>query len=205
MMDYYDISIGQYLEIQEILEVEDVPELDKITSLIAVCKNVDEDTVLDYDIQTFNKCVNEISFLFSPYPKEVMKEYYVLNGREYEVSVNLQKLTAGQYIDYQTFIKEPIKNLVELLSVFVIPKGKKYGDYDMEAVHKDIREYMSIVDGLAISGFFLLVSQSLIQSTLTYLKKKLKKMRKKERNREIVEKYEQAIRNLENVGDISHL
>lgn len=201
MMDYYDITIGQYLEIKEVLEA-DVPELDKMVSLIAICFNMTEDEVLDLEVTKFNKYVNEINFLYSPYPKEVIKEYYVLDGQRYEVHLNLSKLTAGQYIDYQTFIKEPIRNLVEILSVFLIPEGKKYGDYDMEKVHKDIKEHMNVVDALAISGFFLLQFQSSMESMLTYLKSKLKKMKKTEKNKDTQMELEKAIQNLERIGDL---
>lgn len=201
MMDYYDITIGQYLEIKEVLEADDT-ELDKMVSLIAICFNMTEDEVLDLEVTKFNKYVNEINFLYSPYPKEVIKEYYVLDGQRYEVHLNLSKLTAGQYIDYQTFIKEPIRNLVEILSVFLIPEGKKYGDYDMEKVHKDIKEHMNVVDALAISGFFLLQFQSSMESMLTYLKSKLKKMKKKEKNKDTQMELEKAIQNLERIGDL---
>lgn len=199
MMDYYDITIGQYLEIKEVFEA-DVPELDKMVSLIAICFNMTEDEVLDLEVTKFNKYVNEINFLYSPYPKEVIKEYYVLDGQRYEVHLNLSKLTAGQYIDFQTFIKEPIRNLVEILSVFLIPEGKKYGDYDMEKVHKDIKEHMNVVDALAISGFFLLQFQSLTESMLTYLKSKLKKMKRKEKNKDTQMELEKAILSLERIG-----
>lgn len=199
MMDYYDITIGQYLEIKEVFEA-DVPELDKMVSLIAICFNMTEDEVLDLEVTKFNKYVNEIDFIYSPYPKEVIKEYYVLDGQRYEVHLNLSKLTAGQYIDFQTFIKEPIRNLVEILSVFLIPEGKKYGDYDMEKVHKDIKEHMNVVDALAISGFFLLQFQSLTESMLTYLKSKLKKMKRKEKNKDTQMELEKAIQSLERIG-----
>lgn len=204
--NYNDLSIGKYQEIMVLLDGKELDELHMQTSLISILSDEDEDDILNLPLSEYNKRVQGTAFLMQEPKKRPVATQYKVNDLVLEVMLDLKSMTAGQYIDYQTFIKEPEKYLVELLSVFLIPKGKKYNDdYDIVEVQKVIRENLSIVDALSLSAFFLVLSQSLIKVTLTSLTSKLKKMKKKSKNQQEIQKLEQAIQNLETVGDGLHL
>ena len=80
-----------------------------------------------------------------------------------------------------------------MLSVFLIPKGKKYGEYDLEEVISDIYNYFPIADARAVSFFFTLVLQSLTKATLISLERRTKKELKKTKTKEEKEKIEMLL------------
>lgn len=200
MINSYDkLTVGKYLEIKEILE-DGGEELDKNVRLIAVLGDFDEEDVLEFSLTTFNRYIQSLSFLLEqPKPRPVSTTY-VLAGQKLEAVLDVESLTMSQFIDYQTFIKDDNK-IVELLSVFLIPKGKTYNkEYNIIEVQKLIRDNLSILDAMGLSAFFLTWYQALCQVTVTSLVKRMKKMMKKEKNEERKKMMEEAIMNLEISG-----
>lgn len=203
MIDSYDkLSIGKWQEILEISETIGMSEEEKNIAVIAVLNDLTEDEVLNLPLSQFAELNKATAFLTQLPQKRLMADKYILGDTEFKVLINLTQMTAGQYIDYQTYVKDPDNNLVQIISIFLIPKGKKYNeDYDMAEVHKLIREHLSIVDAMSISAFFLLLSEISIKTTLTSSIKKMKKMMRKEKNKEQKNKLREAITHLESVGD----
>lgn len=154
MIDNYNkLTIGKYQEVLEaIRDYED--EHERNTALIAVLCDEEPDEVLNLSLSEYKARVDGLRFLLEEPVQAPIKNRYRIGNMELDLCADLSKLTAGQYIDYQTFIKDVENNMVELLSVFLIPKGKKYGDYDMGEVHEAIRENLSICDALGLSAFF---------------------------------------------------
>lgn len=202
MIDCYDkLTIGKYDELQLIVE-SDISDYEKNVEIVALCNDLEVEDVEGMSLTTFNTLLQSTAFLHEMPKKKLVATKYVLGGIEFDVVLNMEKLTVSQYLDYQEYIKNPDKNRVQLLSVFLIPKGKKYGEgYDMAEIQKVIRENLGIIDAVALSDFFLLLSQSLMQVTLRSLKKKMKKMKKQMKSQEEIQKMEEAIAHLESVGD----
>lgn len=202
MIDNYNkLTIGKYLEVKELLS-EDMDALEQQASLIAVLNDMDENDVLDLPLGTYNKLLQSLGFLMElPKPRQAPPTKYKIDGIEYDVMLNIQDMTIAQYIDYQTFLKDGDKYIVELLSVFIIPRGHKYNDgYDIADVQKKIREKLSIIDAVTLSAFFLSISQALISSTVRYSIKRMKRLMRKEKNLEMKKKYQEAIAHLEQSG-----
>lgn len=201
MIDNYNkLTIGKYLELVDILEDEALTDIDKNVEIIALLDGKEVDVIYDLPLSEFNEKIQMTSFLYEePKPLQV-STVYKLGGMELETSLDVTKLTTSQFIDYETYVKDD-KYLVELLSVFLIPKGKKYNkEYDIVEVQKVIRDNMPITQAMGLSAFFLLLYKSLLKATETCLIKKMKKMMKKEKNMERKEMMKQAIQNLEESG-----
>lgn len=198
--NYNDLTIEKYIEIKEILEYG-FDEYETQVKLISVLADLDEDAVGNLSLIGFQKYNQKLAFLLNEPPKRMVADKYKLGGYEFNTMTNIQDMTVSQFIDYQTFVKDPDRYLVELLSVFLIPKGKKYNDgYDIIDVQRVIRSNISIVDAMSLSAFFLLLYQSLTKAILTSLTKKLKRMKRKMKTQEEIQKMETAIANLEGVG-----
>ena len=200
MIDSWNkLTVGKYLEIKEIIE-DDNSDIDKSVGLLCVLGDYDEETVLDLPVVTFNRLIQSTGFLYEePKPRPIATKYK-LNNMVLEVSVDINKLTTSQFIDYQTFVKNE-KYIIDLLSVFLIPQGSTYNNgYDIDDVKKVIRDNLCILDALGISAFFLLEYQALLKSTVTYSMKQLKKMLKKEKNETRRKMLMEALKNLEESG-----
>lgn len=199
--NYNDLTIGKYQEIQAVLNGNVVDEYATNIQLVSILSDMTEDEVGNLGLTDYKKLNEKLVFLTEMPVQKMVADKYKIGGFELETMLAVDNMTVSQYVDYQTFIKDPDKYLVELLSIFLIPKGKKYNEgYDIIEVQKAIRDNLSIVDATALSAFFLLWYQSLTKATLTFLIKKLKRMKRKMKNQEEIVKMEEAIANLENVG-----
>lgn len=199
--NYNDLTVGKYQEIRVLLNGEVVDEYSTNIQLVSILSDMTEDEVLSLELTQYKALNQKLSFLLQEPPKRMIANVYKIGGYELETMLAIDKMSVAQYVDYQTFVKDTDKFLVEMLSIFLIPKGHKYNDgYDIIEVQKAIRDNLSIVDAMSLSAFFLLWSQSLMKATLTSLTKKAKKMKKKMKNPMEIQKMEEAIANLENAG-----
>lgn len=206
--NWKEISINTFKKLQDV--ISDVPVTDDATlnninsniAMLSVLCDVDEDTIASLSTSEFVKLVNDSNFL-SDMPKVKITDTYVINGKVYKVFLSLNNMSVAQYIDFQTFYKEYDKYTRELLACFLIPEGKRYGeDYDIAEVITDIGEHLSIVDANSILFFFVILYQSLTKTTLNCSIKDMKKMMRKEKNKEQRMKMEQAIMELKKARDL---
>lgn len=206
--NWKEISINTFKKLQNV--ISDVPVTDDATlnninsniAMLSVLCDVDEDVIASLSTSEFVKLVNDSNFL-SEMPKVKITDTYVINGKVYKVFLSLKNMSVAQYIDFQTFYKEYDKYTRELLACFLIPEGKRYGeDYDIAEVITDIGEHLSIVDANSILFFFVILYQSLTKTTLNCSIKDMKKMMRKEKNKEQRMKMEQAIMELKKARDL---
>lgn len=205
---YKDLTLDKYLALRNI-DVEQ-EEIDIQSQMLAVLNDCTVDEILDLKLDEYHKLVGQMNFLLNePNPIKKVPNEITINKNKYEVIKDARSMTAGQFIDYQNYIKDintTEKNLPLLMTCFLIPKGKKYGDYDFVEVAKDMGQ-LPIEMVLGLAGFFFRKSQKLISNTLTYLDWMVKKMKRRETNKEIVAKMEEAteklhtLKNLVNGGD----
>lgn len=207
--NWKEISINTFKKLQDV--ISDVPVTDDATlnnlnsniAMLSVLCDVDEDTIASLSTSEFVRLVNDSNFL-SDMPKVKITDTYVINGKVYKVFLSLKNMSVAQYIDFQTFYKDYDKYTRELLACFLIPEGKRYGeDYDIAEVITDIGEHLSIVDANSILFFFVILYQSLTKVILNCSIKDMKKMMRKEKNKEQRMKMEQAIMELKKARDLA--
>lgn len=146
-MNWNDITLKQFYEIQNILSTEDEYT---VFNLIDYLYNVDCQSLPITQLKQY-----DISFIKQPIPDVKVEKEYILNGTVYKSNIDITKVTVAQFIDYQNYIKQPEIKLEDLLSVFFIPKScKDYNqDYDIIKVKEDLLE-LPITVAQSI-GFFL--------------------------------------------------
>lgn len=136
----------------------------------------------DLSLEELKDWINEIKFLEEPYkPKEIKSEYNIQN-KIYKPVVSLKDIKAGQFIDFQTFIKDPEKNIANIAACFLLEKGKTYGDNDPLEEAEFFDKYLKITDYKDIFNFFTIAWRSYTKAIQAYLEKNLKKMLKKTKN-----------------------
>lgn len=199
--DFKKLPVGKWNEIRDIQADTAIEDNHiKIVAILSILSDIPEEDLYDMKLEEFSKMTGEMEFLTKPVPEVPVCDRYRIGGYDLKLVRDLKELTASQFIDYQTFIKDTDKYIVELLSIFLIPKGKTYcKDYDVADVQRVIRENLSIADAQAIAAFFLSLFKVLYRSMQIYLTKMLKKMKKKMKVEEATQ-IEEALRNLENVG-----
>lgn len=196
-----EISIKKFDEIKKALNTNSNNELEANLELLAVLCNVDIQEIENLPLTEFSKLLKQTDFIVKM-PKVDIKDNYIINGKKYNVCLSVNKMTTAQYIDYQTFGKDIDGNLKNLVSVFLIPEGKKYGEYDLENVIDELYNNMPIADAYSVCFFFTLQLQSLTKVTLSYLERKIRKEMKKEKDKIRKEK---IMMGLEQIQRVKHL
>ena len=155
--NYRDLPVGKYEEIVRLCN-EEMTEVDRKVAILSILTGLSEDDVLHLPLPTFTKYAAKSRFLESECPENLIPgvaSSYRLGGFVLVPVTDIRKITAAQYIDFQTFSKEKETRMVEMLSCFLVPKGMDYNEgYDVLEVHQAIRDDMSVAELLALIAFF---------------------------------------------------
>ena len=203
IIDSYDkLSLGKYIEIQEIAKDESLEEIDKQTRILSVLTGETEEELLHLPIIEYKGLVAKSCFLNPDNIKhrQVAKQYVVGDFRLQPVT-DFRKLETCQYIDFQTYAADLDNHLVEFLSVILVPKGHRYNDgYDILEVQKAIRDDMSVSDGISIVGFFFVWCRRSIQDSLNSCREEAKMIKDKTKREEIMQRIQEQEKLLQTSG-----
>lgn len=199
---YNKLSLGKYIEIQEISRNESLEEIDKQVQILSILTGIAEEEILHLPIGDYKELVAKSAFLspeginYHPIAKK-----YLVGDFELVPVTDFRKLETAQFIDFQTYAPDLDKYLVEFLSVILVPKGHRYNEgYDILDVQKAIREDMSVSDGISLSAFFLTWCRKYVQDSLNYSRKEARKIKDKTKREEILQKIQEQERLLETNG-----
>lgn len=181
-MEYTDISISTYLEVQKAILNK---ELNDNERMILICRSLFNTEIEQLPIQEavelMDKATELLSSNFKSSESPIISKINV-NGIKCTVT-DMDSMTFSQYIDFQNFSKDANEHLIDLLAVAIVPKGAKYNDnsYDLNELKENLAK-LPITVALSIVRFFQVRSldslmRSLIYSTETRdlkLKDKLK-------------------------------
>lgn len=168
--NYHRLPIGKYLDIVNLCDTE-MDDVDRKVKIVAILTGLTDDEVLNLPITEFTECCAKAKFLDKQCPENLIpgvSRSYPIGGFVLIPVTDIRKITTAQYIDFKTFEKDKEHKFVEMLSCFLVPRGKEYNEgYDILDVHNAIREEMSVAEVLALLAFFFKEWVGLIRSTLS--------------------------------------
>lgn len=193
ILDYKELPIGKYQEIDKIVNDTSTDELEKQVAVISVLCDKTEEELLRLPLPEYTTHAACTEFLRNPLGEvpAVKKEYKVgdftlLPCKDYT------KLTAGQYIDFQSFTKAGV-DYCGLLSVLLVPKGCRYGEgYDVADVRQAVADNLMMPDGMALIAFFLKQYANLIKASLNFSMQEVRRMKDQRKKKELQARIEQA-------------
>lgn len=154
-MTWNDISIWKFLKIQEIMNDQYIDDEERTMQLIQLIYEVNP---YKMRLQDFLQYQNSLDFMRQELKKNKLQSEYEINGQTYVLTTDIAGINVTQYCDYVNYIKDDpgAENFYQILSVFLIPKGRQYNDgYDMNKTKTDIESHLGICDAMAMSDFFL--------------------------------------------------
>ena len=155
--NYRDLPVGKYEDIVRLCN-EDMTDVDRKVAILAILTGKTEDEILHLPLPTFTEYSAKSRFLEHECPENLIpgvSKAYHLGGFVLLPVTDIRKITAAQYIDFQTFSAEKETRMVEMLSCFLVPRGMDYNEgYDVLEVHQAIRDEMSVAEMLALLAFF---------------------------------------------------
>ena len=188
--NWESITIEKYYDLQDILNDEVDDDITKNVKMVALITDKDEDEVWSMDMAEAGEYISRLQFLNKfELPKNPNMKIKLPN---YDLVVikDLSKINVAQYVDFQNFVKLPLKEGMEkILSIFLIPEGCKYNEgYDIIDVQKEIRENLSFRVAEGLLSFFIEKYGELLIHSLVYCRRQVKKTK----NPEMMEKLEKT-------------
>ena len=192
----------EYEQLEQILNT-DIPSDYKTVHIVSLLSGIPVETIETLPIAEFSKLLPALDFLNTEPEKHTHQFEYTINGHEYDFKGKLEDISTAQYIDYRAYMNEEEKDIVKLMSCFLIPKGHQYNDgYDMQQVTNDIND-MCWLD-LRAAAFFFRVQLAayilILKSSLVGSMKKTKKGKKRQEQKQIQQNISQVEESLNNTA-----
>lgn len=166
---YNDLTIDVFYKLNEALKEED--GLERQIKVVSILSDIPENELLKKDLSVFNEFSNQLLWLQEkPNVPTVNKNYRInIEGFGECKICELTKFNISQYIDFQNFYNTSENNPEQLISTFLVPINKEYGDdYDVFAYQNAIRNNMNILEARSLCFFILQKFHRSINNTLTY-------------------------------------
>lgn len=185
-MDWKDISISKFEKIVEITKNTEYTDVEKTARLISLLYNIDIEEVFNWKIEDIVKYkidfefINQFQIDYDNIKKEdVNIKYLEYDNKKYEINLDLDLIhfNVSQYIDFMSYYnsEEDERNIGQLLSTIILPKGSKYNDlsYNLYEWIEIIKNSIDIVTANKILFFFILNSLTYRPSTFQQVMMKL--------------------------------
>ena len=171
-----DLTIQEFGEYNDMLSMDE-PDIFGIFELFGM-------DAKDMPMDKFQKNWTKIQqMVLTP---TVVNRTYKIKGRRFKIKLNYLKLSAGQFIDFQSYMRD--FKLEEILSVFMIPQYRKWGKwrthkyndgYDIIEVQDFLLKNMTIGTAQSITDFFFKSSLKSLEVMKAFSEKKEWQMRAK--------------------------
>ena len=195
--DYRDVTVGKYQSdiLPIIKKADQMDPLDLQVALIAALNNLTDVEVLNLPVPQYTEYALATKFLEKPVDASHagrIASRYTLGEFTLVPVQDFEKMTAGQFIDFQQLSGDE-KNAISLLSVYLVPEGKKYNDgYDIREVQRAIADHLNVQDAFGILAFFLARSLKLQADSLSSSKGMIRGLKNRKARKELLKRVTKA-------------
>lgn len=191
--DWAEVSIKQYIEITDLSAI-DMDELDRQIKVLAILSNTSEELLCAMELSSLKQAISACKFIYSKPVSSPLLNYIKINGHKFYVNMNFKNISAGEYIDMTSMVKDPLtvsQNLPKIIAIFLHPvnffnyKKKKCYENKWQTLESRndtaqlIEEHLMMDKVMMLSGFFLKSWEKLAKTTLDYSVLQTEKARKK--------------------------
>ena len=163
-----NITVEESAKIKAVLEDSEASQEERMIRLAAIVQGVSEDVILNLPLNQASEVFALVWGLDNPPKRNKVRRTYQVGDWELKVT-DATDMSVAQWVDFQSYGKDMEKNMVEVLSCALVPKGKKYNeDYDIEKLKEDLKG-MPVCDALAVCFFFQKRWLKSMRRTLNYL------------------------------------
>ena len=201
--NWNEMPLGLWQKEQEIIREKETDMVDKNVRLVALMYDMSEEEAYNTELNRFSDMLDGIGWLSQLPSVPQVSPAYNLNGTVYTVTLNPQKVTTAQYIDFKSFDVNDVSKIHLILSTVMIPSGHNYNDgYEIESVQQDILDYLRVPHALAIVRFFFQYYKALTMNSLHSLTQSLKKEARRTKDRE---KRNQIMQQIKKTQDLERM
>ena len=173
--NWSDITIETYQKYVKIQEGKG-SEKNKVVNSLALLCNTTPFVVKKMDYKDLLEIMSIIKTMIDTEPKdEEFRKTFVFKKEEYGFVPNLSKLSTGEYIDLETYCKEPIENLHIIMSILyrkiTFKRNERYAieNYDPDEFKEELFKDCPMDIALSSLGFFLTLGSVLAKTSQRFL------------------------------------
>ena len=182
--NWSDITIGTYQKYVKIQEGKGSEKNKIIKSLSLLC-NTTPFIVKKMPYKDLLEIMAIIKKMIDTEPKkEKFRKVFTFNDEEYGFCPNLSNITTGEYIDLESYCKEPVENLHIIMSILYrkinFSRGDRYSieEYNPDEFKEEIFKDCPMDIALSSLGFFLTLGSDLAMISHNYLVAQEKKLQR---------------------------
>ena len=179
-----DITIETYQKYVEIQQGKG-SEKNKIVKSLALLCNTSPFVVKKMAYKDLLEIMAIIKNMIDTEPnKEQFRKVFEFNGEEYGFCPNLSNISTGEYIDLESYCKEPIENLHTIMSILyrkiTFKRNERYAieDYNPDEFKEELFKDCPMDIALSCLGFFLTLGENLARISHSYLQAREMKAQK---------------------------
>ena len=170
-----DITIETYQKYVEIQEGKGSEKNKTIKSLALLC-NTSDIIVKKMAYKDLLDIMGIIKKMIDTEPdKEQFRKVFKFKDEEYGFCPNLSNISTGEYIDLESYCKEPIENLHTIMSILYrkinFSRGERYSieEYNPDEFKEELFKDCPMDIALGSLGFFLTLGEKLARISHSYL------------------------------------
>ena len=179
-----DITIETYQKYVEIQESK-VSEKNKVVKSLALLCNVSPFVVKKMAYKDLLEIMSIIKKMIDTEPdKENFRKTFMFKKEKYGFCPNLSGITTGEYIDLETYCKNPIENLHIIMSILyrkvTFERNERYTieSYNPDEFKEELFKDCPMDIALSSLGFFLNLGEQLVKTSHNFLSKQEMKHQK---------------------------
>ena len=182
--NWADITIGTY---QKYLKIQEGKGSDKnkVIKSIALLCGTTPFVVKKMPYKDLLEIMDIVKQMTDKEPnKEDFRKVFTFNDEEYGFCPNLSNITTGEYIDLESYCKDPIENLHIIMSILyrkiTFKRNERYAieEYQPDEFKEELFKDCPMDIALNCLGFFLTLGEQLAKISHSYLVAQEKKLQK---------------------------
>jgi len=173
--NWSDITIGTYQKYVEIQQGKG-SEKNKIVKSLALLCGTTPFVVKKMAYKDLLEIMAIIKKMIDTEPdKEQFRKVFEFKDEEYGFCPNLSNISTGEYIDLESYCKEPIENLHTIMSILyrkiTFKRNKRYAieEYNPDEFKEELFKDCPMDIALGSLGFFLTLGEELAKISHSYL------------------------------------
>jgi hypothetical protein len=182
--NWSDITIDTYQKYVKIQEGKG-SEKNKVIKSIALLCNTTPFVVKKMAYKDLLEIMGIIKNMIDTEPdKEEFRKVFIFNKEEYGFCPNLSGISTGEYIDLESYCKNPIENLHIIMSILyrkiTFKRNNRYAieDYNPDEFKEELFKNCPMDIALSCLGFFLTLGENLAKTSRSFLIAQEKKVSK---------------------------
>lgn len=174
-----EITIEQYLKFQKVSKADDITQDILELAMVTIFCNLTITQARQIESKDYNEIILHLTELLDQKPTFIQR--FTLGGIEYGFIPNLNKASAGEYIDIEKFLQEEDTYALAMSVMFRPVTEKAKGLYRIEPYQdaerfKDVMTQAPLECLLGAMVFFCNLSRELLRATQAYLQNPTQRM-----------------------------